>query len=148
MSTLIEQIKADQLVARKDHLAVHATLLTTLIGEAEMVGKNKRNGAPTDEEVQAVVTKFVKGNTETLAQLPSDDSRVGTLQFENDILSVYLPTQMSDDVLRNAIATIGNELGLHSPKDMGMVMKALKERHGGSYDGKTASVIVKEYLNG
>ena len=51
---LIENLKEDQLIARKNRDQIKATLLTTLIGEAEMVGKNTGNRSPFDEEVVSV----------------------------------------------------------------------------------------------
>ncbi len=41
--TLIEQIKKDQLAARKEHNYPLTSLLTTLIGEADMVGKDVKS---------------------------------------------------------------------------------------------------------
>ena len=66
MRMLIEKIKHDQLVARKNRSTVESTLLTTLIGEADMVGKNNGNRDPFDEEVISVVKKFLKGVNETI----------------------------------------------------------------------------------
>lgn len=43
---LIVKIKHDQLVARKNRDQIESTLLTTLIGEADMVGKNNGNRDP------------------------------------------------------------------------------------------------------
>jgi hypothetical protein len=54
----MEQIKAKQIAARKSGSA-DAGLLTTLLGEAAMVGKNAGRET-TDQEVVAVVKKFVK----------------------------------------------------------------------------------------
>jgi uncharacterized protein YqeY len=160
--TLIAQIKQRQVKTRKarlniddakittinDQLGIHGTLLTALIGEAEMVGKNKRNGPPSDEEVRAVIIKFIKGNTENIQLLEGGDNRANQFKIENDLLNSYLPQQMSAPELCDAIAAIGSELGLSSPRDMGTLMKTLKERHNGMYDGKSASQLVKDYLNG
>lgn len=144
--TLIEQIKKDQLAARKDRNPPLASLLTTLIGEAEMVGKNVRNGAPTDPEVQVVITKFMKGNTEIINLFNEGENCVIIAEFENGILMSYLPQQMSRVELYSAIVACADELGAEGPKDMGSVMKLLKERFGGLYDGRGASTLVREHL--
>ena len=61
MSELLAEIKAKQINARKARLST-ATLLTTLIGEAEMVGKNQGREV-TDSEVLAMIKKFIKNIT-------------------------------------------------------------------------------------
>jgi hypothetical protein len=57
--SLIQTIKADQVQARKARSA-SASILTTLIGEAEMIGKNAGDRESTDEEVIAIIKKFIK----------------------------------------------------------------------------------------
>jgi len=148
MATLMEQLRVDQLAARKTKKNEPAAILTTLIGEAAMVGKNDGNRETTDEEVVAVIKKFIKGSTEVMERTATDSVAHKVAEFEVNFLAMYLPRQMSDEVLRIKITEIGDELGLSSPKDMGTMMKALKERYAGSYDGKAASTLVRDYLNG
>ena len=60
--SMLEQIKGAMFSARKARTdKVLSDLLTTLYSEAAMVGKTKRNGESTDEEVLAVVKKFKEG---------------------------------------------------------------------------------------
>ena len=92
--TLMDQIKADQVSARKQKMTAVASLLTTLIGEAEMVGKNAGNRAPTDAEVQAVIKKFIKNLDETIAVLGDADPRTLAALGEKstlEIVVVYIP---------------------------------------------------------
>ena len=70
--TILESVKKAQLQARKEKRAVDASTLTTLIGEAEMIGKNDGNRASTDAEVVTVIKKFVKNIDETLTILSKD----------------------------------------------------------------------------
>jgi uncharacterized protein YqeY len=134
--SLLQQLKDDQLGARKGKEAIKASILTTLIGESAIIGKNNGNRESTDEEVIAVIKKFIKNINETLKVSESAD-----LQSERDILSMYLPVQMTDDALRAVVSDLIKELNQPS---MGNVMKCLKERYNGLYDGKTASSIIKE----
>jgi len=71
--TLMEQIKTAQVTARKTG-AQEASLLTTLLGEAAMVGKNA-NRETTDQEVVAVVKKFVKNIDENYHSTNQPQSR-------------------------------------------------------------------------
>lgn len=156
--TLIEQIKSDQLAARKALIAnktdavlnVKAPLLTTLIGEAEVVGKNAGNRAPTDEEVVSTLKKFIKGAQETIRALNDadrvDSSGYGALNaaiMTEDILTAYLPKQMSEAALDAFFADCLRG-GVY--QTMGSAMARLKSVYPGLYDGKLASQIAKRYF--
>lgn len=138
---LIKRIQQDQIAARKDRNTAAATTLTTLLGEASIVGKNDGNRESTDAEVQAVITKFIKNNKEMIAL------GVKEAVDENELLSIYIPEQMSTDELEHIIADIIGAHSLTSPKDMGVIMKELKQNKAGLFDGKTASIIAKEQLS-
>lgn len=140
--TLLEQIKADQLQARIAADKAKASILTTLIGEAEMVGKNDGNRDTTDQEVIATIKKFIKNIDETIAVAGSTE----TLVAEKDALQVYLPRQLTEPELRVTIGNIIVTQGLSGPKAMGQLMGELKKNHAGSYDGALASRLVKELL--
>lgn len=139
--SLIARIKADLLTARKARQAATTSALTTLVGEAERVGKDAGNRAPTDSEVTAVLQKFVKNLGEVLRVRPGDSS---ALQ-EKALLEGYLPTRLTGDALRQEIVGVAASLGL-SPitgKDVGPLMKALAVRHPGGYDGAEASATIR-----
>jgi uncharacterized protein len=143
MASLLEQIKSDINLSRKKSKKVRISILSTLYGEAVSIGKNDGNRESTDTEVSKLITKFIKNNNESLAILKKN---IPKLKFENKLLSRYLPKQLSEGELVAAISCIIGDLGASSPKDMGKVMKELKAQHGGLYDGKSASQIVKEQL--
>ena len=146
MSTLIEQIKADQLTARKARQKTAASILTTLIGEAEAIGKKADNRAPTNQEVLATIKKFIKGIDEVLTHSIKDELATK----EKQILEGYLPKQMEIPELQDKISEIIKE-NHYQMKQMGMVMKELKEKYNGLYDGKVAMEHVKimmEIING
>lgn len=140
---LIERIKADLLTARKARATVAANSLTALVGEAVMVGKNAGNRESTDEEVVATVRKFLKNLEETKRNLVAHNKDTSVCEEEIVIISRYLPQQMSADELRSAITVIVAET---AGANMGVVMKVLKEKYAGLYDGKLASTLTKEVL--
>lgn len=130
--TLMEQIKTKQIQARKSG-SVESSLLTTLLGEAAMVGKNA--GRETnDSEVVAVVKKFVKNIDETVMALTSRGQDAATFVAERTVLEQFLPQQLGEGTLR--------EIALHHA-DMPSFMKHLKEAYAGQYDGKLASTVAK-----
>jgi uncharacterized protein YqeY len=130
--TLMEQIKAKQIQARKSG-SIEASLLTTLLGEAAMVGKNA--GRETnDAEVVAVVKKFVKNIDETVTALTSRGQDAATFVAERDVLEQFLPVQLSENALIEVAKCQPN---------MPAFMKHLKENFAGKYDGKLASTVAK-----
>ena len=141
---ILTRIKEAQIKARKERDRVTSSLLTTLLGEAQMPGKNSGNRDSTDTEVILVIKKFIKNAKEMLKlSQPGTEQEKITL-IELDILEEYLPSQLSENELRDGINRIIIEL---IESNMGQVMKSLKDAHNGNYDGRLASGIVKELLN-
>ena len=89
----------------------------------------------TDELVVQTCKKFIASNMEVIKFKGGDV----VLVEENAILESFLPAQLSEDVLREIIATCG-------AINIGEAMQYLKANHAGQYDGKRASVIVREIL--
>ena len=145
---LINQIKSDSLEARKARQTNTATLLTTLYSEASMIGKNAGDRESTDVEVLQVIEKFVKNANEVKDILLKNNKDVSHVDNEIKVLSKYLPQKMSYEELGHTIRGIIKGLRKDkSPKLMGEVMGMLKILHGGMYDGKMASEIVKKGLS-
>lgn len=146
--SLIQQIKTAQLNARKQRKTVVASTLTTLIGEAEMVGKNDGNRDVTDQEVIATIKKFIKNLDETIRVAGDyrDGDAVDRAWTEKEALEQFLPNQLSEDELRAAMQSLITQNGLSGPKAMGVLMKELKAGYEGLYDGAVASKLAKELL--
>lgn len=136
---LFEQIKKDQITARKNKEQVRASLLTTLMGEGQTQAKNKGVEVLSDEDTVALVKKFLKGNAEFLAgNVPAE--KLSILTTEKGVLECYLPKQLADVQIRDTIRGYFKE-GIVKKGD---VMKKLKEQYNGMYDGKRASDIFSE----
>ena len=63
------------------------------------------------------------------------------------VLEQFLPAQMSEEELRNAIAAIVEKTGASSMKDMGKVMGIASKELAGKADGKAISAAVKQFLS-
>ena len=144
--SLLAQLKKDSLLARKAADRVRGTLLSTLIGEAEMVGKNAGNRESTDEEVQQTIRKFLKNNQEALGVI-KDAERRALLEQESVILTAYLPPLASDAEVKAFIAASVATLAEPGPKQMGVVMGALKAKYGNDFDARQASTWIKDALS-
>jgi uncharacterized protein YqeY len=66
---------------------------------------------------------------------------------ELEVIERFLPKQMSDSELREALTRIIAETGATSPADMGKVMGAATKQLAGKADGKAISALVKELLS-
>jgi uncharacterized protein YqeY len=102
-----------------------------------------------DAEVLAVIEKMLKQRRESIAQYEKAGRAdlVAGETFEMQVLSAYLPQQMSDDEIVKAIAAAVAESGASSIKDMGKVMALLKPRLAGKADMAAVSALVKTKLS-
>jgi uncharacterized protein YqeY len=137
--SLLATVKADALAFRKQRATKSASALTTLIGELETFAKNAGREA-TDADVVAFVQKTIKNINETLKVLDGkDDARAIDLAFERTLFEQYLPKQLSAEELNEVI----NALIAAGHNSVGDVMKTLKTKYNGQYDGALASAILK-----
>lgn len=66
---------------------------------------------------------------------------------EAAIFELYLPKQLSDEALENALCTIIAETGAESMKDIGRVMGAASKALGATADGKRINECAKKLLS-
>ena len=102
-----------------------------------------------DELVTDVLLKMAKQRRESI-EMYEDGGRQELVDKEKSELAVieeFLPTQMSEEETRAAIAEIKTDLSAEGMKDMGRVMAELKSRHGAALDMSKASSLVKEALS-
>ena len=103
-----------------------------------------------DDELFAILQKMIKQRQES-ADIYDKGGRAELAKQERDeieIITGYLPKQMSDVEAGAAISTIVQEINAQGMKDMGRVMAALKERFTGKLDFAKASAKVKDLLKG
>ncbi len=102
-----------------------------------------------DGEVVAVVEKMIKQRRESIAQFEKAARKdlVDAEKFELEVLSGYLPQQMSEAEIEAAIAAAVAESGAAGMKEMGKVMALLKPRLAGRADMAKVSGLVKTRLS-
>jgi uncharacterized protein len=67
--------------------------------------------------------------------------------FQFEVISRYLPKQLSEDDLKKAISAVIAEVGAKGPQDMGKVMGAANKKLAGQAEGKVISDMVKKLLS-
>lgn len=103
----------------------------------------------TDEIVIAVCKTELKKIAETIKNIPdSDNSSLIKMNMQQSFIDKLLPEMMDEETTRSVISSIIEELEASSIKDMGTVMKAVKEKYNPAYlNMKLVSTIVKETLS-
>jgi uncharacterized protein len=103
-----------------------------------------------DADILDVMGKMIKQRQESLdIYEKAGHTDLATQEREEiEIISAYLPKQMSELEVGAAISALVKELEAASLKDMGRTMAALKERFSGQMDFGKASAVVKKLLAG
>ena len=100
-----------------------------------------------DEEIK-MLQKLVKQRKDSL-EIYQQQNRADLAQKEQEeieVIEVFLPKQLSEEELKEAITKIISDTGAASPADMGKVMGAATKQLAGKADGKTISAMVKALL--
>ena len=96
-----------------------------------------------------LLQKLVKQRKDSAA-LYNDQGRADLADPElaqAEIISQFLPAQMSAEDLTRVISDIITKVGASSMKDMGKVMGMASKELAGKADGKSISITVKELLS-
>jgi uncharacterized protein len=104
----------------------------------------------TDADVVSVIEKMIKQRRESIAQYEQAQRKdlADAEKFELGILSGYLPQQMSDAEVSQAVDAAIAEAKPTGIKEMGKVMAVLKARLAGKADMGKVSNLVKSKLSG
>lgn len=140
-----EEIKQAMLAKNRELLeALRAVKSALLLAKTEKPGADILSS---DTEIK-ILQKLVKQRKETaeiyLSQNRKDlaDSEL----FQAEVIQKFLPQQMSDAELHEAVSEIIKETGATSVKDMGRVMAAASAKLAGKADNKSVSEKVKQIL--
>ena len=103
-----------------------------------------------DAEIVDVMQKMVKQRQEALElyEKAGRSELAAKERQEIEIISAYLPKQMSDIEAAQAISALIKELEAATLKDMGRTMAALKQRFAGEMDFAKAGAQVRKLLGG
>jgi len=110
-------------------------------------GPNKKD--TNDEDIKKLLKKMIKQRSESI-DIYKKNNRKDLLEVEekeSEILSGYLPKQLSEEETKKICTQIVNKLGASSIKDMGKVMGELKKQYADSLDFAKAGFLLKELLN-
>ena len=110
-------------------------------------GPNKKD--TNDEDIKKLLKKMIKQRSESI-DIYKKNNRKDLLEVEekeSEILSGYLPKQLSEEETEKICTQIVSKLGASSIKDMGKVMGELKKQYADSLDFAKAGSLLKGLLN-
>ncbi len=142
-ATLNDSIKTAMKAKNMEQVKVLRNV-QAVIKQVEIDGQTELD----DKDVLAILQKQIKQRQESLGIYTTNgrDDLAQKEQFEIDVISTFLPEQLSDDKILAIINETISELGASGMKDMGRVMNAVKDKTAGQADPAVMSGLVKKAL--
>ncbi|MEX2199555.1 MAG: GatB/YqeY domain-containing protein [Burkholderiales bacterium] len=145
--TLKERISEDMKAAMRARDAARLSAVRLLLAALKQKEVDERVEL-SDADVLGIIEKMVKQRRESIVQYEkaARADLAGQEKFEIDVLQAYLPQQMPEAEVVQAVAAAIVEAGASGVKDMGKVMALLKARLAGKTDMGKVSALVKARL--
>ena len=125
-------------------------LILSSIKDLDITNRSGPNKKETDDEdIKKLLKKMVKQRAESI-DIYKKNNREDLLEVEQseyDILTGFLPKQISEEETKKICTDTIAKLGASSVKDMGKVMGEIKKLHSDEIDFSKAGPLIKELLN-
>ena len=125
-------------------------LILSGIKELDITNRSGPQKKDTDDnDIKKMLKKMIKQRAESI-EVYQKNNRNDLLQIEKqelEILSSYLPKQMTEEETKKICSEIINSTKASSVKDMGKVMGELKKNYSDTLDFSLAGKVLKELLN-
>ena len=147
--TLKERIQEDMKAAMRAKDQARLSAVRLLLAAMKQKEVDERIELA-DTDVLGIIERMVKQRRESIAQYEkaARQDLADQEKFEIGVLQAYLPQQMGEAEIAQAIAAAVAESGASGVKDMGRVMALLKPRLAGRADMGKVSAQVKAKLGG
>ena len=142
------QILEDLKSAMKAQDKLKLSVIRMVKSSIQMEELNKKREL-SDDEVIDVISKQIKTRKDSINEFTKGgrEDLVESTSKEIEILSTYLPEQLSEEDINNIIDKVFEEVKPESSRDMGKVMKAVTPLVKGKADMGMVSSIIKSKLN-
>ena len=145
---MLDQLQEELITAMKAGDKPRMTGLRNIIGKlkASQIDKGE---VLTGEESLKILKSTAKQLKESVEQYQKGgrDDLADKESFELSLLEKYLPEQLSEGKIRDAVKNTIQSSGAESMQDMGKVMGMLMKELAGTADGKLVQQIVLEELS-
>ena len=145
--SILSQLSNDLKNAMKAHDRIRVNTLRLLISQIKKTKIDLGKDLSAEQELSVLLTA-AKRRKEAI-QAYESGNRLDLLEIESqelDIISEYLPKQMSEDEIEKEIDEIIKAAGASSMKDLGKIMTEVMQRLKGKADGKKVQTIVRSKL--
>jgi hypothetical protein len=149
MPSIRERLNEDLKAAMRAKAKLRLSTIRMI--RSEILNKDKEHGQETGEEdILKVLLYMVKKGEEAAEQFAKGGREELASKERAEILIIqeYLPAQMDDEELRQAVQEAIVKTGASSLKEMGKVMGLLTKQLAGRATGARISQVVKERLSG
>ena len=143
--TLLDQVQTDVTTALKAGDRERAGALRLVVSELQKAHKEATSDGADEVGVLQRERKRRLESAEAYRGGGRDDLAANE-EREAELISAYLPEQLSDEELHAIVGDAVAESGASSPQEMGRVMSIVMPRVQGRADGKRVSALVKETL--
>ena len=147
--SLKSRITEDMKAAMKAKEAQRLSAIRLLLAAIKQREVDERKDL-SDAEIASVIEKMIKQRRDSISQFQaaSRQDLVAGETFELNLLSGYLPQQLTDAEIAAEVAAAMAQTGAKSASDMGKVMGVLKAKLAGRADLAKVSAQVKAKLAG
>ena len=125
-------------------------LILSAIKDIDIANRSGPNKKETDDsDIKKLLKKMIKQRVESI-DIYKKNNRQDLLEIEQkeyNILSSFLPKQLTDEEIKKICTELVNSLGANSIKDMGKVMGELKKNYSDNLDFAKAGSLIKDLLN-
>ena len=145
--SLKEQLVADLKQSMKDKDTIAKSAITLVRAAILQVEKDERREL-SEDDIVGIISKQVKQRKDVLIdfQKANRQDLIDQTEREIEVLTEYLPQQLSEEELKVIVLDAINEVGATSMKDMGKIMGIVMPKIKGRADGGMVNKIVKENL--
>lgn len=140
----------DAMKAKDERKLGTLRMMNSTIKNADIEARGQGKPPLSDDDLLGVFQKMIKQRQESVDMYEKGGRAELAAQerAEIDVITAYLPKQMSEDEVKAAINAVISETGAAGMKDMGKVIAALKGKYAGQMDFGKASGLVKAALTG
>lgn len=149
--SLKEQLLADYKTAMKEHDVTSKETVNLIRAAIKQHEIDQRVTLEDDADIIPIIKKQLKMRTDALADFEKAGRQdlLDSYNREIEILKKYLPEEMSEEQIREAVEKIAADSGIErSMKSMGTLMKTAMAELKGKADESLVSKVVKSYLSG
>ena len=151
--TLKEKIEIEYKISLKSKNKMEISTYRLILSSIKNLDILNRSGVDKkntdDEDIKSLLKKMIKQRVESI-EIYSKNNRSDLLEVEQrefDLLSTFLPKQLSEEDTKKICVDMISKLGAESIKDMGKIVGELKKQYPDNLDFAKAGPLLKELLN-